>query len=667
MNTGRNNEQKETDNNIIALIDGTVTPKYPEGSLESLGYCIKPSPRGGGFMLYKIGKKELDPIDDIKETQKWLVETGQSINVPIDALKKAILIAKNTPKKKSSNETSKISTKTFEILTNKLSRIDPDSGIIADRPYLGIWLTAKVQSENGTKIQQIFHLLFNDGELIPADQETLNSKDIFLHSEPIYTALKLGINTVMNLSEMPAVNPHKILTDLVDQLKKYVEFDDPRYYSLLAYWIIGTYFHKRFNSFPYLFINALKRSGKTKLLEVLALLAYNAIFSPNMSTSALFRLIQSAGATILLDESEDLIDPEKKADFKSLLLSGYKRGAFVYRSEKGTNDSYIPVPFNVYSPKAIANINGLNDVLEDRCITITMKRGRNLEIINKDLASEDPYWEQLRDSLARLYFQEATAIEATYVQMDKIDKVIDDLVSVGCVGSVGSVGLNRVREKKILYVARTWEMWRPLFSIAKYIHIFSPTSISPTQPTQPTQPTLNYLFEDLLSLSIDLILEKESENTTDTGEAMLIMGLLRLVKKDDFYKPKAILDSALEFTDSLPGWFNVVWVGKTFKRLGFKEKRRMGRGIEYRLIPLQVQDMADRLGIKLPVLVDKDLVKAHKLTPTPGRFCSSEEKGVSCALEAVYDLNGNLFCLDHYEEEKESLRKINKIVCLDDT
>jgi hypothetical protein len=38
MNTGRNNEQKETDNNIIALIDGTVTPKYhiaPE-NLEAL-------------------------------------------------------------------------------------------------------------------------------------------------------------------------------------------------------------------------------------------------------------------------------------------------------------------------------------------------------------------------------------------------------------------------------------------------------------------------------------------------------------------------------------------------------------------------------------------------------------------------------------------------------
>ena len=173
---------------------------------------------------------------------------------------------------------------------------------------------------------------------------------------------------------------------------------------LVGYWVIATYFHKRFSTFPYLFINAIKRAGKTKLLDVLTLLAYNAVFSPNMSTSTLFRLTQSAGATTLLDETENLEDPEKKAEFKSLLLSGYKRGSFCYRSEK-ENEKYVPVPFEVYSPKAIANINGISDVLEDRCIPITMKRGRNLAIINKDVPSEDPIWEKIRDNLSRLYFK----------------------------------------------------------------------------------------------------------------------------------------------------------------------------------------------------------------------------------------------------------------------
>ena len=85
------------------------------------------------------------------------------------------------------------------------------------------------------------------------------------------------------------------------------------------------------------------------------------------------------------------------------------------------------------------------------------------------------------------------------------------------------------------------------------------------------------------------------------------MGLLRKVTTDNFYTPKELLDSALEFTESLPSWFNPKWLGRVFKRLGFKEKRRYGKGIQYRLIPAQIQDIADRLNIRLPrdVLLDQ--------------------------------------------------------------
>lgn len=577
---------------------------YSQDSLEAqCGLTIRKAPKGGGFIFYWIdtdekGNELLHPIDEVGESKAWLEETAQAWMIDLDLLKMAKVTAKAEPKKKA-NETTKVNTTTtFEIITNKISRINPDSGVVNERAYLGVWLPAKVQEEEGVKIRNVFHLLFSDGELVPANSETLNNKDIFLRSDPVYTELKLSVDTILHLADLPTVRPEQIVFDLIAILKKYVEFDDQRYYSLLAYWIIGTYFHKRFASYPYLFINAIKRSGKTKLLDVLKLLAYNAVFSPNMSSSSLFRLTQSAGATTLLDESEDLADPEKKADFKSLLLSGYKRGTFVYRSEKGPNDVYIPVPFDVYSPKAIANINGINDVLEDRCITITMKRGRNLAIINKDVPTEDPIWETMRDNLARLYFQEFALIEDTYTQMENIDNLFQD-ISVGSAGSVGSVGFKRVQEKKYLYVARTWEMWRALFSVSKYIHIFSSIRIKPTLPTQPTLPTLNP-FDDLLSLSVDLITEKEAESATDSGTTMLIMGLLRVVKEDKFYHPSDLLNAALAFTSNLPSWFNATWMGREFKRLGFKEKRRQGKGVEYRLTPELIQDMADRLGVKLP-------------------------------------------------------------------
>ena len=595
MNTGRATKQEQT----------TAKISYPIPSLEAeYGFTIRKAPTGGGFLFYWIsmdgnGNEQLNPLETVSETKAWLTETAKAYGIDLDLLKFSKAMAKATKKNKA-NETTKVTkTTTFEIIENKINRINPDSGVVNERAYLGVWLPAKVQEEDGVKIRQIFHLLFSDGELVPADSDTLSSKDIFLHSEPVYTELKIGIDTILHLSELPTVNPEQIVFDVIAILKKFVEFDDTRYYALIAYWVIGTYFHKRFSSFPYLFINALKRSGKTKLLDVLKLLTYNAVFSPNMSTSSLFRLTQSAGATTLLDESEDLADPEKQAEFKSLLLSGYKRGTFVYRSEK-ENEKYIPVPFDVYSPKAIANIRGIDDVLEDRCITITMKRGKNLAIINKDIPTENPIWEEMRDTLTRLYFQEYAAIEATYSQTENVDRLFED-IGVVSADNVVSVVSKRVQEKKYLYVARTWEMWRALFSVGKYIHIFSSKQISTTQTTQTTQTTLNP-FADLLSLSVDLITEKEAENATDSGTSMLLMGLLKLVKIDDFYKPTDLIASAKEFVEDniLPSWFNPKWLGREFKRLGFKNKRRQGRGVEYRLTPAQIQDMADRLNIHLP-------------------------------------------------------------------
>ena len=49
-------------------------------------------------------------------------------------------------------------------------------------------------------------------------------------------------------------------------LREYMDLDE-RYYSLVSVWIIGTYFHKQFPSYPYLFFNAMKGSGKTRMLK----------------------------------------------------------------------------------------------------------------------------------------------------------------------------------------------------------------------------------------------------------------------------------------------------------------------------------------------------------------------------------------------------------------
>jgi len=567
-------------------------------TLDTYGYTIRPSERGGGFLLYDGD----EPIELVRESQKWMDDTAHRLRIlPSGHLNAALVKAKATPKEKTQRTETKLD---YEIATSTITRLAPDGGVVDGRAYMGLWLPVKVTTEYGKKLDWIFHLLFSDGELIPGDPETLSEYGIYLTTNPIYTPLKISVEMVLNLSKLEPVDPTQLLTQLLKILSTYIEFDDPRYYTLTAIWIIGTYFYKRFSAYPYLFINAIKRSGKTKLLTVLSLLTYNAVFSANMSTSSLFRLTQSAGATTLADETEDLNDPERKADFRQLFNSGYKRGAVVYRSEKGPNDTWVPTPYDPYSPKGLANIKGLEDVLEDRCLPITMKRGRNKAIINRDVPIDDLIWLELRNTLSRFYLQEWAAIGQEYEDTTDVDSVVS-----AC--SACSVGIGGVENKKNIFSGRDWELWRPLLSIAKkYFFILS----TPLEPTLTTLPTLPTPLESLLTLAVDIITEKQAENVTDTGEALLMMGLLALVQKDAWYGLNDIKAAASLYSDELPKWFNNTWIGRALKRLSFKEKRRRGRGMEYRFTPETVKDMADRMAVELP----PDEPTKEKPTPPPG-------------------------------------------------
>ncbi|KKK91466.1 hypothetical protein LCGC14_2712680 [marine sediment metagenome] len=63
-------------------------------------------------------------------------------------------------------------------------------------------------------------------------------------------------------------------TGIIKILKNYLDLRED-YYPIVAIWIIGTYLHKQFQSFPYLFFNAMKGSGKTRTLGLISWLQKN--------------------------------------------------------------------------------------------------------------------------------------------------------------------------------------------------------------------------------------------------------------------------------------------------------------------------------------------------------------------------------------------------------
>jgi len=160
-------------------------------------------------------------------------------------------------------------------------------------------------------------------------------------------------------------------------LKKFIDMRE-EYYSVVALWIIGTYLHKQFSSYPYLFFNAMKGSGKTRMLNIIANLSKDGRNAGSMTEAVLFRTAYKR--TLCLDEIEKI---DKNEALNLILNSGYKKGLSVERMAKRKTpegDIQEPELFNVYCPIAMANIKGIRDVLSDRCISIILEKSAKKNI-----------------------------------------------------------------------------------------------------------------------------------------------------------------------------------------------------------------------------------------------------------------------------------------------
>jgi len=162
-------------------------------------------------------------------------------------------------------------------------------------------------------------------------------------------------------------------------LKRYCDLKD-EYYSLIALWIMGTYCHKEFPTFPYLFFNAMKGSGKSRLLKLIIHLSNNGRLINNMSEAVLFRT--ASMRTFGIDEFEHVGNKEKQA-LRELLNSAYKKGTVVERAVKiktKEEEDYRIDTYDLYCPIVMANIWGMDEVLSDRCISITIDKSSKREI-----------------------------------------------------------------------------------------------------------------------------------------------------------------------------------------------------------------------------------------------------------------------------------------------
>jgi hypothetical protein len=154
---------------------------------------------------------------------------------------------------------------------------------------------------------------------------------------------------------------------------------------VVVLWIVHTHVFNAGDYTPYLAItSAEKRSGKTRLLEVLKSLTAHPWLTGRVSPAVLYRKIDAEHPTLLLDESDAAFNGEREyaEALRGVLNTGFQRsGTASCCVGKGAEMSYCD--FSTFSPKAIAGIGRLPDTIADRAIPFRLKRAARHESIER--------------------------------------------------------------------------------------------------------------------------------------------------------------------------------------------------------------------------------------------------------------------------------------------
>jgi hypothetical protein len=185
-------------------------------------------------------------------------------------------------------------------------------------------------------------------------------------------------------------------------LSHYVVFRSTAERTAIVLWVAHAHALDAFDVTAYLNVrSAEKRSGKTRLLEVLKELVPQPWQTVQPSEAVLFRKIARDTPTLLLDEVDAIFKgppTDRTEGLRAVLNAGYRRGATVDRC--AGKDRGTLVAFGVFCPKVLAGIGTLPDTIADRCIPIVLSRRKSSEPVAKfRLRDVAPQAERLREGL----------------------------------------------------------------------------------------------------------------------------------------------------------------------------------------------------------------------------------------------------------------------------
>ncbi len=365
--------------------------------------------------------------------------------------------------------------------------------------------------------------------------------------------------------------------NIIDILKKYCDIKE-EYYLLISIWILGTYIHEEFETYPYLFLNAMKGSGKSRTLKLISHLSYDGEVLSSLTEAVLFR----TKGTLCIDEFEG-ITRKGGENLRELLNASYKKGGKVKRMKKKKTmdgEEQVIEEFDTYRPICMANIWGMESVLGDRCITLILERSNKSKITKLmeifDLDSSIISTKSILKGISENQCSLCSVVTPRNVYIKWNDYIIHYYTNYtkdnnytnytkdklnGFFKKLNDSGIN----------GRYLEISMPLFIIAMSLG--------------------DEILNKLIKIIKNIVDDKKIDDFTDNHDVLLIDFVSQELNNNNFVSISYITKKFKEFTNLSDEWINNKWIGRGLKRLALiKEKKRMGRGIEVILNVTKAQE-----------------------------------------------------------------------------
>jgi hypothetical protein len=167
----------------------------------------------------------------------------------------------------------------------------------------------------------------------------------------------------------------------------------------VALWVVFTHCFTAANNAPKLWIkSAERRSGKTRLLQVLSHLASRPLAVSYISAAMLPRVVTQLAPSLLLDEVDTFVNGSE--ELRGVLNSGFDRDSFVIIGVK-VGDDWVPTKFNAWCPQALAGIGELPDTVADRSLCVDLARKSRNEKVRRLRRRDSGPLEELAQKCAR--------------------------------------------------------------------------------------------------------------------------------------------------------------------------------------------------------------------------------------------------------------------------